>query len=516
VRPHRYDALLQRRASCLADRAHRALAGELMTSALTGKLNIGGEFHCGGGRKLRALDPAGQVALEPVYACADAADAELACEQARSAATALAAEGAPRRAELLTSVARELDRAGAAIAGRLSAEAGVSTTHALTQVQALATRYRISACCVGKSVRNEAMRALGTVVVFGSDQFELVLSIAGNCTMQALAAGCPVIALASKVFPGTSELLARAIQRALKAASFPKASFSLLLAGEGTVHAVLFSAPSVAALCFDAAMPEVEAIAHRALAIRPTMLIVRESLSSHVFIALPQMLNSCAEAIAREFIVQALEAGGRIAGRAALLCALDGNGYVDLREAMAALVPSNPCTFVTAALHRRYLSCLTALMSQDGVQCVCEGEPAVGLWGVQAMLLEVDAAAILARPALVADVVGPLAILVRCARAEDLLCMAVAPRAAELLTVFAEAADGALFERLAALTSPDPTRILRGAFDMPRPATGTAQDLVEELSAARNWRRFTTRLEERDAARCAPTGGPSGSSDRMR
>ncbi len=69
---------------------------------------------------------------------------------------------------------------------------------------------------------------IGPVVVFGASNFPLAFSVAGGDTASALAAGCPVIVKANPSHPGTSELVALAINNAIHKCGFPKGIFSLI------------------------------------------------------------------------------------------------------------------------------------------------------------------------------------------------------------------------------------------------------------------------------------------------
>src|SRR5207302_6367873 len=77
------------------------------------------------------------------------------------------------------------------------------------------------------------LRALGPVVVFGASNFPLAFSVAGGDTASALAAGNPVIVKAHPAHPGTSELVGRALQDAVRQCGLPEGVFSLLF-GSGT------------------------------------------------------------------------------------------------------------------------------------------------------------------------------------------------------------------------------------------------------------------------------------------
>jgi alpha-ketoglutaric semialdehyde dehydrogenase len=69
---------------------------------------------------------------------------------------------------------------------------------------------------------------LGPVAVFGASNFPLAFSVAGGDTASALAAGCPVVAKGHPAHPGTSELVGRAIQKAVAQCGLPQGVFSLL------------------------------------------------------------------------------------------------------------------------------------------------------------------------------------------------------------------------------------------------------------------------------------------------
>jgi alpha-ketoglutaric semialdehyde dehydrogenase len=69
---------------------------------------------------------------------------------------------------------------------------------------------------------------LGPVAVFGSSNFPLAFSVAGGDTASALAAGAPVVAKAHPAHPGTSELVGRAVAKAVADAGLPSGVFSML------------------------------------------------------------------------------------------------------------------------------------------------------------------------------------------------------------------------------------------------------------------------------------------------
>jgi len=67
-------------------------------------------------------------------------------------------------------------------------------------------------------------QAIGPVVVCGASNFPLAFSVAGGDTAAAFAAGCPVLVKGHSSHPGTSELVAQAIDRAVKSSGMPEGS----------------------------------------------------------------------------------------------------------------------------------------------------------------------------------------------------------------------------------------------------------------------------------------------------
>src|SRR6185369_7462264 len=69
---------------------------------------------------------------------------------------------------------------------------------------------------------------IGPVVVFGSSNFPLAFSVAGGDTASALATGNTVIVKAHSGHPGTSELVATAVRKAITISKLPSGVFSMV------------------------------------------------------------------------------------------------------------------------------------------------------------------------------------------------------------------------------------------------------------------------------------------------
>lgn len=97
-------------------------------------------------------------------------------------------------------------------------------------------------------------RPVGPVAVFGASNFPLAFSVAGGDTASALAAGCPVVVKGHPAHPGTSEIVARAIDAAIKSTGIPNGVFSLIQDSGIEVGTALAQHPLIEAVGFTGSL----------------------------------------------------------------------------------------------------------------------------------------------------------------------------------------------------------------------------------------------------------------------
>ncbi len=120
---------------------------------------------------------------------------------------------------------------------------------------------------------------IGPVIVFGSSNFPLAFSVAGGDTASALAAGCPVVVKAHRAHPGTSELVAGAIMRAVDACGLPGGVFSLLHGSGAEIGTALVRHPFTRGVGFTGSRAAGRALFDAAAA-RPDPIPVFSEMSS--------------------------------------------------------------------------------------------------------------------------------------------------------------------------------------------------------------------------------------------
>ena len=97
-------------------------------------------------------------------------------------------------------------------------------------------------------------RPIGPVAVFGASNFPLAFSVAGGDTAAALAAGCPVVVKGHPAHPGTGELVAQAIDAAIKALDIHPGVLSLVQGDKQEIGARLVQHPLIRAVGFTGSL----------------------------------------------------------------------------------------------------------------------------------------------------------------------------------------------------------------------------------------------------------------------
>ena len=203
---------------------------------LTGNLLIAGHQQPGKGATFHGINPATSGALETTFHEAIASQVAEAAAAAEAAFHEFSLVPPRRRAEFLRAIARELLAAGAPLLERASLETALPvarlesergrTMHQLhlladvldegSWVEARIDTGDASRAPVPKPDLRRMLVALGPVAVFSASNFPFAYSIVGGDTASAFAAGCPVVCKAHPAHPGTSELTAAALLRAIE------------------------------------------------------------------------------------------------------------------------------------------------------------------------------------------------------------------------------------------------------------------------------------------------------------
>ncbi|MBA5689822.1 aldehyde dehydrogenase (NADP(+)) [Rugamonas apoptosis] len=399
---------------------------------ITGEAIIGGMPVRGKGQAFTAWSAAEARAMEPAFHAVDATQIDLACKLAEAAFDPFRASSDDQRATLLETIGHQIEELGDALIERACAESGLprariegERTRTVNQLKLFANLLRAGAwneAVIDRALPERVpprqdlrrrMIGLGPVAVFGASNFPLAFSVAGGDTASALAAGCPVLVKAHPAHPGTSELVARAVAKALAQCQMPAGAFALLTGAGNEVGQELVRHPAVKAVGFTGSRAGGVALMALAAA-RPQPIPVYAEMSSinPVFL-LPAALAARCGQIATDFAASLTMGVGQFCTNPGLLLALDGPDLERFELAAAlAVAEGRAAPMLTPGIAQAYQRGMRQLADHPQVATLAmtaqldgKGAPA---------LFRTSADAFLAQHALSDEVFGPAALLVVC------------------------------------------------------------------------------------------------------
>ncbi|MBL8749938.1 MAG: aldehyde dehydrogenase (NADP(+)) [Planctomycetes bacterium] len=460
------------RRSARDDRARAAPAAGGCVVSARGEHWIAGHAEHAGGVAFRAYDPMTGAPFGPEFREATSDQVERACVAAAAEARQFARVEPAARGALLRAIAAGLDGLGDVLvqcavaetalpAARIAAERA-RTALQLTQFAALVEEGSWVEASIdhGDAARapqpkpdlRRMLVPIGPVAVFGASNFPLAYSVAGGDTASALAAGCPVVVKGHPAHPGTSELVARVIVKALRAARLPDGTFSLLHGRSHQVSSALLRQPAIAAVGFTGSFAGGRALFDLAAARPAPIPVFAEMGSMNPVFVLPNALARRGPEIAHRLAVSALLASGQFCTSPGMVVWTKGAGADAFAEALrAAIAAGIGAPVVHPSIHTGYERALAEVKALPVAE-TARGSAGAGALGVRPTLLEASAAVVASRPRLRSEIYGPAVLGVDCADAAEMTAVAQSLHGHLTATVHGDGDDleqhGALLEIL--------------------------------------------------------------------
>jgi alpha-ketoglutaric semialdehyde dehydrogenase len=449
---------------------------------INGEMIIGRSTVKGQNGAMKAVDPSRNAEIEPSFGMAGSADLLRACELADAAFDIYRATGLEQRARFLETIADRIMDLGPTLIERAMQESGLPqarlegergrTCNQLRLFAKVVRDGRWQSATIDKALPERTpprsdlrLRkiGLGPVAVFGASNFPLAFSVAGGDTASALAAGCPVVVKAHSAHLGTSELVAKAVQKAAIECGMPEGVFSMLIGAGAEIGQSLVQHPAIKAVGFTGSRQGGLALVRTAAARAQPIPVYAEMSSINPVFLLPGALQNAA--LPQAFADSLTMGAGQFCTNPGLLVGLDSPLLQQFAKSAAAAVQAKGAsTMLTPGIHKAYVSGVTALGSQQGVQLLAQGQATDMPCAAQAALYQVDAAAFLANPALEAEIFGPSSLLIVCQDEADMLAVAEHVEGQLTATVHATADDRALAARLLPALERKVGRILFNGF----------------------------------------------------
>ncbi|WP_448566808.1 aldehyde dehydrogenase (NADP(+)) [Thalassotalea ganghwensis] len=263
---------------------------------------------------------------------------------------------------------------------------------------------------------------LGVVGVFAASNFPLAFSTAGGDTASALAAGCPVVMKAHAAHPGTAELVARAISKALELCDIDQGVFSLIQGKNYGIASQIVTHPLVKAVGFTGS-ERVGMILQRQINERAEPIPFYGELGSvNPQFILPGKLSEDAQGLAQGLVASLLMGQGQFCTSPGIWVYVEDSNTKVFEQAAAKAVSESPAgVMLTPAIASTYQHAVNAWKEIENVDLLAEGQPGTEGHLCQAALFATDLATFNANEALQEEVFGSCALLIRCKEQQELV-----------------------------------------------------------------------------------------------
>ena len=404
---------------------------------------LGSSRSSAGTHLIYAANPATGQRLEPGFHQATPEEVDRAMMLAESAFRSDGHFRTPdTRARLLETIAAELEALGDELIQRAQAETGLPEARLKGERQRTVSQLRMFAELVreGSWVDARIDRAiperspipkpdirrmllpLGPVVIFGASNFPLAFSVAGGDTASALAAGCPVTVKAHPAHPGTSELAAEAIRKAVEASGLDPGTFSMVHGSDPEVSIELVRHPATAAVGFTGSHRAGRSIFDAACSRPQPIPVYAEMGSVNPVFVLPGALAARPEEIGRGLVQSVCLGVGQFCTNPGLVFGLRSEAFTAFARATGQRMLEVPAGIM---LHRgirdSYRRGLEEATGIGGVQVAgaVKAEPGAEALAGGAVLMT-DDETFLQNPVLAEEIFGPSTLIVQCSSVQRL------------------------------------------------------------------------------------------------
>lgn len=452
---------------------------------ITGDMLIGGSLVRGEAGLLKAFDPSLGVALEPDFGGGSEADIDRACHLAKVAFDTFRAVLPEVRAAFLEKIAENIMELGNTLITRAHQETALPiarlegergrTVGQLRLFASLIREGRFLDVTIDSALPDRQplprpdlrlqMIPLGPVAVFGASNFPLAFSVAGGDTASALAAGCPVIVKAHSGHLGTSELVGRAIQKAVKSCGLPEGVFSLVLGAGNIVGQALAAHPEIKAIGFTGSRSGGVALINTAANRQEPIPVYAEMSSINPFYVFPQALAERGASIAEGFAASLTMGIGQFCTNPGLVIVLDGPDTSAFIKATAkALEQKTAQTMLTPGIAKAYQNSITTRLAEEKIETLSKGCESTEKNAALPVLFSTTYSHFMFNPELQDEIFGPSALVVVCQDTDELLSLSEYLKGQLTATLHLSDADTIFVKKLLPILERKVGRILINSY----------------------------------------------------
>jgi 2,5-dioxopentanoate dehydrogenase len=408
---------------------------------LSGKNFVAGKLSAESRDVFQALNPATQQKLTPEFFEATAGEIDRAMQEADRAQGLYREQPPEKTAAFLEQIAEQIMALGDALLQRAEQETALPQARLTGERARTVNQIRMFADLVREGSWVEAtidraqpdrkplpkpdlrrkLISIGPVVVFGASNFPLAFSVAGGDTASALAAGNPVIVKAHPAHPGTSELVAAAVLKAVEDSGMPAGIFSLLHGRSHEVSLRLVRHPATRAVGFTGSLVAGRALFNAAAARPEPIPVYAEMGSTNPVFVLPGALKTNAAGIAEGFVQSVTLGVGQFCTNPGLVFAVADEGLnAFVQRAADVAKAAAPGTMLYRGICERFAEGVSRLENIPGVTVAAKSSAAPKAGQTGALVLVSNIETFLQHEALREELFGPASLIVRCNSPADL------------------------------------------------------------------------------------------------
>ena len=417
------------------------------------------------------------------FALGTAADVDAACKAAEAAFWSFSALTPAARADFLDRIADEIEARGTEITSIGTAETGLPAARLDGERGRTTGQLRLFASHIRKGDYLDArhdpalpdraplprpdirllQRPTGPVGVFGASNFPLAFSTAGGDTASALAAGCPVVVKGHPAHPGTAEIVAQAIDAAIRACGIHPGVFSLIQSNSREAGEALVQHPLIRAVGFTGSLAGGRALFDLCVRRPDPIPFFGELGSVNPMFLMPAALAARGGQIAAGWAASLTQGAGQFCTNPGLVIVIDGpdaDAFVTAAKAAVAPIPAQ--TMLTDGIAAAFRAGRDRIAATAGVRSVLT--TMCDLRQATPYLFEVSGDDWLANHALGDEVFGPLGLIVRARDAAQMKALAHSLDGQLTCTLHMDDADTDAALRLMPVLERKAGRILANGF----------------------------------------------------
>ncbi len=283
-------------------------------------------------------------------------------------------------------------------------------------------------------------RPIGPVAVFGASNFPLAFSTAGGDTAAALAAGCPVVVKGHSAHPGVSDIVAQAIDAAIRACGVHPGVFSQIQGGNRAVGQAVVQHPLIKAVGFTGSLGGGRALFDLCAARPEPIPFFGELGSVNPMFLLDEALTARGKALAQGWAGSLTMGAGQFCTNPGIAIVTEGAAATEFTDAAAAaLTGVGAQVMLTEGIASAYHAGRDRVAGSSGVREVLT--TTCDLRNATPYLFATTGAEWLANEALGEEVFGPLGMIVTVRDADERMAMARSLEGQLTCTIHMDAGD---------------------------------------------------------------------------